>query len=262
MVVLKQYSVLIPLLSKQENNPEFLEKALENAFEANVLLVIDKDAMVGQFGFAASEIMQGNLLLEELKQKILEKKILCNDIMEWGNTEQKILQLALLKKSDKIAMVEQENKYFQDLLKKLKEKESEKIELIKIEKRTEEKEKNILEMIPEIAKSENSMQSEEEKEKIEHKTENAKEKEKTQSKIENPKAKEETEKEIKQKKEHNVKILNQVKPKEEIKEAKPKSEEDQPIIRQEEVEKAFNNFMEILNDNRKKLEKMINERRK
>ncbi len=246
---MKQNSILIPLLSKQENNPEFLEKALENAYEANILLVIDKEAMVGQFGFAATEIMQGNLLLEELKQKISGKKILCQDIMEWGNTEQKILQLAQLKKADKIVMVEQENKYFQDLLKKLREKENEKIELIKIEKRIEEKEKNILEMIPEIAKSQNTNQDVEKgKEKKEHKIENAEENE-------------EIEKEAKKKKEHNVKILKQVKPKEE-KEAKIKSEEDQPIIRQEELQKAFDNFMGIVNENRKKIEKIMQERKR
>jgi len=246
---LKQNSILIPLLSKQENNPEFLEKALENAYEANILLVIDKEAMVGQFGFAATEIMQGNLLLEELKRKISEKKILCNDIMEWGNTEQKILQLAQLKKVDKIAMVEQENKYFQDLLKKLREKENEKIELIKIEKKEEEKEKNSLEMIPEIAKSQNTIQ------------ETGKGKEKKEYKIENPKENEEIETESKRKKEHNVKILKQVKPKEE-KEAKAKSEEDQPIIRQEELQKAFDNFMGIVGENRKKIEKIMQERKK
>lgn len=120
----------MPLLSRNEGNADFLAKALENVEETVLLLVVDKDAMIGQFGFAATEIMQGNQLLEELSEKIKAQKIKCEDILEWGNTEQKILQLAELKKADKIVLLKQGNKYFEDLLKKL---QKSKIEIQAIE---------------------------------------------------------------------------------------------------------------------------------
>lgn len=116
---LAKLKILLPLLSKMENSQNFLAKALENCEEIILLVVVDKDAMVGQFGFAANDIMQCSQLLEELSNEILKRKIKCEDILEWGNTEQKILQLAELKKVDKIVLLKQGNKYFEDLLKKL-----------------------------------------------------------------------------------------------------------------------------------------------
>ena len=121
--------IVIPLLSKQENNEDFLEKAVEGAKEIIVLLVIDTEAMPGQFGYAATEIRHGNMLIEEIKERLEEKKKQCNDIIEWGNTLTKIDHIARLQKADKIVLQKQENKFFKDLVKELK-KEGQKVEVI------------------------------------------------------------------------------------------------------------------------------------
>jgi len=124
--------VLIPLVSKKENNPEFLQKATEGAKEAILLVVIDKSAMVGQFGFAASEIMQGNALIEQIRKSLEEKGKRVKDIEEWGDTAAKIENTALLQRADRIALFEQENEYFKNLVKELSKKLGKKVETIKI----------------------------------------------------------------------------------------------------------------------------------
>ncbi len=129
--------VLIPLVSKKENNPEFLQKATEGAKEVVLLLVIDQRELVGQFGFAASEIMQGTALIEQIKKLLEAKGKRAKDIMEWGETETKIEHIALLQRVDKIALLEQENEYFKSLVKQLSKKMAGKIEIIKTEQQQE-----------------------------------------------------------------------------------------------------------------------------
>lgn len=124
--------VLIPLVSKQENNPFFLERAFEGAKEIVLLLPIDTNAMVGQFGFAAGEIRQGNLLAEEIKKSAIAKGIRCTEIVEWGDTLSKIDHIAQLEKVNEILLLKQDNHYFRDLLKKLKDKSRKKIEVISL----------------------------------------------------------------------------------------------------------------------------------
>ena len=121
--------ILIPLLSKTENKQEFLAKALEGAKEVILLLVVDTKAMPGQFGFAATEIRQGNTLMEEIKKKTTEKKKKCTDVMEWGDTLSKILNATRLYKANKIVLKKQDNKFFEDLVKEL-EHESVQVEII------------------------------------------------------------------------------------------------------------------------------------
>lgn len=129
--------VLIPLVSKKENNPDFLQKATEGAKETILLLVIDKRELVGQFGFAASEIMQGNMLIEQIKKFLETKGKRARDIMEWGETTTKIEHTALLQKVDKIVLLEQKNEYFKSLVKQLSKKMAGKIEIIKTEQQQE-----------------------------------------------------------------------------------------------------------------------------
>ena len=96
--------VLIPLVSKMENDAEFLEQAITKAKEIILLLVIDTTAMKGEFGFAASEIMQGNNLMEETKHTIGLKRKTAKAITEWGPTVQKISNIARLQQVNKIAI--------------------------------------------------------------------------------------------------------------------------------------------------------------
>ena len=96
--------VLIPLVSKEENDSEFIELATNKAKEIILLLVIDTSAMKGEFGFAASEIMQGNNLMEETKHAIGLKRKTAKAITEWGSTIQKIANIARLQQVNKIAI--------------------------------------------------------------------------------------------------------------------------------------------------------------
>ena len=96
--------VLIPLVSKEEDDPDFLELAISKAKEIILLLVIDTSTMKGEFGFAASEIMQGNNLLEEAKHTIGLKRKTAKAVTEWGNTIQKIANIARLQQVNKIAI--------------------------------------------------------------------------------------------------------------------------------------------------------------
>ena len=48
------------------------------------------------------------------------------EIIEWGDTQSKILNLALLRKVDKVVLKKQDNQYFEELVKKLK---SEKVDV-------------------------------------------------------------------------------------------------------------------------------------
>lgn len=121
--------ILIPLVSKQENNPLFLTKAAEEAEETVLLMIIDTKAMPGGFGFAAGEIMQANHLLEEAKSFLSGQGKKCTEIIEWGDTAQKITNIAKLHEAKKIVLQMQPNKFFEDLLKKLK-KEKLKVEII------------------------------------------------------------------------------------------------------------------------------------
>lgn len=136
--------VLIPLVSKKENNAQFLSEATEGAKEIILLLVIDKRELTGQFGFAASEIMQGTAMIEQIKNFLLTKGKHAKEITEWGETESKIEHIALLQKVDKIALLEQENEYFKGIVKLLSKKLGGKIRIIKAaeEKEPEPKEKD------------------------------------------------------------------------------------------------------------------------
>lgn len=129
--------ILLPILSGKETNKEFLKTACKAADEAVLVLVIDQDAMAGEFGFATNEIRRGNDLIEELKGKIRKKRIIVDDVVEWGNTARKIENIIKLKNADKVVLVKQKNDYFKKLVKELKKNVKIPIETIKIEEAEE-----------------------------------------------------------------------------------------------------------------------------
>ena len=112
-------TVMIPILSKKEMNPEFLDYACRDADEIVLMLVIDKDVMVGQFGFAATEIKEGTDLVETLSDWLSKKGKTAKEVVEWGPTDTKIIQVAQLNKVDKIVIVAQDNKFFKELVGKM-----------------------------------------------------------------------------------------------------------------------------------------------
>ncbi len=113
--------VLIPIISKKENSKAFIEKAIEGQKSAFLLAIMDTGAVAKNFGFATSEIGHENELIEEIKKTLKEKGIAFDDALEWGDTTSTIINFAKLKKIKKVALVKQENKYFKDLVKELKE---------------------------------------------------------------------------------------------------------------------------------------------
>ncbi len=113
--------VLIPILSKQENNPDFLIFATENATRALAVVVIDKTEMIGPFGFASTEIKHANTLLEQVSNFLAMRSIPTETILEWGNVSQKIMQLAELRRCGSIAVIKQPNEYYKKIVKEIKE---------------------------------------------------------------------------------------------------------------------------------------------
>jgi len=124
--------VLMPLVSRREDNEAFVHKVCSNADEVVVLLVVDTAAMPGGFGFAASEIAHGNELMQEIKQMVEARGRQCIDVMEWGSTATKIQHLVELQKIKKIFLVKQDNHFFRQLVKDLKEATGTEIETVTV----------------------------------------------------------------------------------------------------------------------------------
>ncbi len=118
----KGMKVLVPLLSKREAEPGFIETIASKAKEIILLVVIDTKAMTGQFGFATNEIAAGNALMQQVKLALGKKRKTCNDVIEWGDTATKIEHLALLHQVNRIYVVRQDNQFFKKLLHDMREK--------------------------------------------------------------------------------------------------------------------------------------------
>lgn len=116
----KGLKVLIPLLSKTENDAEFLERAVKGANEVTLLLVIDNSADGTQFGFALQQMAAGNALSAEVKAMVGKKKKSVHDILEWGNTRSKIVNTAKLRRVSKVVLRAQEGKGFEALVEALR----------------------------------------------------------------------------------------------------------------------------------------------
>lgn len=113
--------VLIPLLSKDESNEQFLGKASEKADQVTLLTVIDTMSGNEKFGFTAGQIGASSSLAEKMKKKLKETVKEIDQVLEWGDTLTKIEQIAKLKKVDLIAMKKQQNQFFEQLVEHLKE---------------------------------------------------------------------------------------------------------------------------------------------
>jgi len=127
-----EFKVLIPVLSKQENSDEFIKKATLKAKEIIVLLIIDTQAMSGSFGFASGEMLSGRKIMDEVCQKIGKKRKNYEDLVEWGTTINKIKQIAIIRKVNKIVLLKQNNEYFKKLLKELKKEKDYELELVEL----------------------------------------------------------------------------------------------------------------------------------
>lgn len=110
--------ILIPILSEKENDPEFLEKAAKGATEVLLLTVVDPSPKE-MFGFAAGFLQKARAVMEGAKKMLGQKRKSVEDIVEWGDTQNKIINIALLRKVDKIVFYRQQSQYFNELLNRL-----------------------------------------------------------------------------------------------------------------------------------------------
>ncbi|PIN85838.1 MAG: hypothetical protein COV47_00130 [Candidatus Diapherotrites archaeon CG11_big_fil_rev_8_21_14_0_20_37_9] len=120
--------ILLPVLSEHENDSAFLETALKGAKETIILVVVDT-SQKAEFGFATSQIQKARTVMEEIKNELGKKRKRSEEILEWGDPQSKILNLALLRKVDKVVLKKQENEYFEELVKKIR-KENIEVEVI------------------------------------------------------------------------------------------------------------------------------------
>lgn len=160
--------VLIPLISRNESNPEFIDKAVKGTDEVLLLIVIDKDDSL-----KASDISSSTHFLEEVKKMIGKKRKKCEDLTEWGNTTAKIKSTAIINKVNKIVLLKQENQFFEDLIQELK-KEKElknKIQLIEIDFEKQEQEQQEFEDSLNGIQEKTKEQSEQKKNSIQKKEE-------------------------------------------------------------------------------------------
>ncbi|VVC00731.1 Uncharacterised protein [uncultured archaeon] len=113
-----QMKILVPILSEKEDDPEFLEKVSKGATEIILLLVVDPSPKE-RFGFAAGFMQKGRAVMESARKRLGEKRKSAEDVIEWGDTQSKIMNMALLRKADKVIFYRQQNQYFNELVNRL-----------------------------------------------------------------------------------------------------------------------------------------------
>lgn len=119
--------VLIPLLTRQEDDAGFLLRAAENADEVIALLIIDQKEMLGKFGFAGSGIMQGNALIARMRQALKGKNV--KEVLEWGDTVMKIIHVCERENADCIVLKKFDSFYWREMLEKVRQGTQRKIEV-------------------------------------------------------------------------------------------------------------------------------------
>ncbi len=111
--------VLAPLLSGKENSDEYINAITKGVDKIILLQIIDREFM-NKTSTAMGEIMQFSSLMAEIKKKIGLKRKKCDEITEWGSANKKIIGISIIQKVDKVFLVEQKNKFFEDLIIELK----------------------------------------------------------------------------------------------------------------------------------------------
>jgi len=112
--------VLVPLLSGKESKPEFVNAVAAKADKVLLLQIVDRKFM-NRTSAAMGEVMQYSSVMRDMKKALGAKKKSCEEMTEWGTTVQKILSIALLQKVDKVVLVSQKNRFFDEVLEGLTE---------------------------------------------------------------------------------------------------------------------------------------------
>ncbi len=120
MAKIQPKAILIPILSKRENKPDFLMQCTGGVDQVVLLSVIDQREMVGPFGFSTNEIRLANQLMQQITVFLSSQGKEVESILEWGTVSGKIVQLAELKNCSRIVFVRQDNEYYKNLVKQVK----------------------------------------------------------------------------------------------------------------------------------------------
>ena len=96
--------ILVPVLSQKDASDAFVSEAVKGVSVVHLLLVLDSNSLHADFGFKANEILNARKTVEALKKEVKARRKLCNDIIEWGNTIEKIAQIAEMKQVKKIVL--------------------------------------------------------------------------------------------------------------------------------------------------------------
>lgn len=107
---------LLPLLTGSENSIDFLDFCAKESKEIVVLLVIDTKELIGKFGFASNSIMQGTNLLEDVKEKLEQRKINVIALSEWGETLGKIENSVRMHSVNKVLIKKHSTHYWKQLI--------------------------------------------------------------------------------------------------------------------------------------------------
>ncbi len=112
--------ILLPLISRHENNAAFIEEATKKVKEAIILLIVD--SFNPGYGFNASELRDGTKLLEEVKTLIGLKRKTAIDLTVWGETKEKIINTAIIRGVERIVLIRSQESWFKELEKDLRKK--------------------------------------------------------------------------------------------------------------------------------------------
>ncbi len=107
---------LVPILAKKESDDSFIGQLALQAEEFILLIPVDRSEMNSRFGFAATEMMLANKITGEMEAKLSEKGKKAESYTEWGETVQKTVNMAAIKKCGKIILQKQDNHKFLETL--------------------------------------------------------------------------------------------------------------------------------------------------
>ncbi len=114
--------ILVPVLSSIEGHPEFIAAIAKDADSIILLFVVDSEAMPGRFGFAAGEIRIANATMDRIEHALREMNKPVKVSEEWGPMLKKIDNAARLYDVTEIRLLEQKNRFFEELVRELMQK--------------------------------------------------------------------------------------------------------------------------------------------
>lgn len=111
--------ILIPILTGEEDDSEFLEEAVKDADELILLHVVKRED-IGDVpaGYAGSKIKRGEEVMERVSKEI-SPRMRVESNMEWGDPTKKVMALATINDVDEVVL--KKSKTADDMEEELKE---------------------------------------------------------------------------------------------------------------------------------------------